>query len=335
MDNLEAWTTEWAGGVSGLAMLAFDVRSGTTARHRAVDCLRLLAEDRPETLDKLPDDTVKAEVAWLCAPSWWSLEYLARSSVEHDLVLVPPGGRLSRLAIILDHADRSASEPVPEAARDLEHCLEILLPYASKAPYAPYLADRIPKLVLASRMRGSKRDIQLHPDSAERVVQSLLLRADDVVAGRSTYDQVIGLVKPWASAVDPDSPTARALVSDSRLAKAFSTGRGSLNDVARKASHGPVLSPLDGSSKFTAAELVRAVAPALRASLASAPVPLLGIAPNVAAASPDALNQASAWAGKVYSQHQFRTRDNVGLGITAAVPVSRPASKHVDEYQKR
>jgi hypothetical protein len=84
----------------------------------------------------------------------------------------------------------------------------------------------------------------------------------------------------------------------------------------------------------TPAELVSLLAPSYYKILATAPVPPLGIPSTVPRATPE--SQASAWAGKVYSEHEFRTREGVGLGLPGGVAprASRPASRHVDEYAR-
>jgi hypothetical protein len=198
----------------------------------------------------------------------------------------------------------------------------------------PQLARRLPGLVLASRVRGSQRTLNLPSNQAGTISRALLTSASSLPDGTHAWSEAVNLVQPYLSHLSPDDPVQNRFTSTTLVSVTLpDTPDGRRLTRLSVATSGPSSSS-SVVHQATPAELVSLLAPSYYKILATAPVPPLGIPSTVPRATPESL--ASAWAGKVYSEHEFRTREGVGLGLPGGVAprASRPASRHVDEYAR-
>ena len=226
---------------------------------------------------------------------------------------------------------------------------------------ALHLARLLPRLAITSRIRGSKRMLRIPPTYARKVMKSIMEESTGVIGGESAWPAAVSLAQPYLEHLDPSDPLLTVFTPqrepdipppsfpdavDGRRLSRLSTA------ISRSSCLHPSAQQNVSSlhHQATPAELLSLIAPQLLRTLSTAPTPPIGIPSNL---NPTAESQASAWAGKVYSSHEFRDRErvgekeNTGLGIAAGlargvgVPVgggvgvgggARPASRHVDEY---
>lgn len=300
---------------------------------------------------------------------WLPLHVLSRSK-EGDLMAVEEGQGRSNLARLLDSAELYAAKEGQDGGRCLELILDILGDPPLDRVVLAHLAGVVPRLTVVSAIRnGSKRSIQLPVDYAPTIARALFLCSSEVIDSRLAFPAAQRLVQPFLPHLPPDSPYHAAFSTASQAVPSLPTaGDADSRRLSRLLS--AASSAASSASSFksspsalvhsaTPAELIQILAPSLYALLATAPVPLLDI-PTLANPTPD--SQASAWAGKVYTSNAFREREEarVGLGIKGAKigglavlsggssagglgvgngagtegqgRLSRPASRHVDDY---
>ncbi|KAK8864732.1 hypothetical protein IAR55_001988 [Kwoniella newhampshirensis] len=292
---------------------------------------------------------------------------------EEELLRVERREERSNLVRLVAVAKRSAEKMDKESTRCLSMVLSLLDPPPTSSLALNYLAKVLPPLTVMANVRGESRRLSLPLSHAQQVVTSLLSVSTEIIDGKSALSTAMSLAQPYLpqlQASDPlrlsFSPTLPTISKNSthsadtaddrrlsRLAHAVDTASQSSDAPQSSLQH--VISP---------AELLSLVAPSLVKSLSTASIPPFEITPSTSYASPAESQGASAraWAGKVYSSHEFRTRDqgpSVGLGIAGlgsghsiAVAAnlgvvmggvsasgggggSRPASRHVDEYGTR
>lgn len=223
-----------------------------------------------------------------------------------------------------------------------------------------YLARHLPLLIIKSRLKGSDRPLDI-PFKYRHEVLAALLDVPPLVDGQVTADMIAKLARPYLSSepytslFDHTTPIvkdvghlASSSDPDERALARFST---SLDDPS---------TPNGYIHSLTPSQILSVLAPDLLASLSTARDPPFGISPASTHQSSGVTASASAFAGKVYSSHEFRTRESAisnnginagapafippitptataagggGLGVNA-LRASRPASKHVDEYAR-
>ncbi|WVQ79635.1 hypothetical protein IAT38_001735 [Cryptococcus sp. DSM 104549] len=214
---------------------------------------------------------------------------------------------------------------------------------------AGYLARTLPRLVSIYNTLApspeAQRTLDLPAAYAREIVGALLQASTEVAGGKLAWDAAANLAKGYLVELDNSDPLRTAFTSTpSTVIPAFSddtSGRAIARLVsALSASHPLAPSNTTAASHPTShqhlplsSSLITLLAPQLALTLSTAPLPPFGIAPSAEYAPPEGAQGANAWAGKVYSSHEFRSRERetVGLGIQVA-GISRPASKHVDEY---
>jgi hypothetical protein len=262
-------------------------------------------------------------------------------TVGDDWLDLSPGSDLSNLARLLAmgqaYAEATAGTDDSDDSESIR-CLELVLDILERAPLVPkttpQLARRLPGLALVSRVRGSQRTLNLPPDQAGTISRALLTAASSIPDGARAWSEAVILVQPYLPHLSPDDPVRTRFTSSTFVSVTLPD----TPDGRRLARLSAAMSEPTSSSSVvhqaTPAELVSLLAPSYYKILATAPVPPLGIPSTVPRATPE--SQASAWAGKVYSEHEFRTREGVGLGLPGGVAprASRPASRHVDEYAR-
>jgi hypothetical protein len=262
-------------------------------------------------------------------------------TVGDDWLDVSPGSEVSNLTRLLAMGEACAEATTRTDEFEMSEsigCLELVLDILERAPLVPktthQLARRVPGLTLTSRVRGSQRILNLPPDQAGTISRALLTSAASIPDGARAWSEAVNLVQPYLPPLSPDDPVRNRFTSSTFVSVTLPD----TPDGRRLARLSAAMSEPTSSSSVvhqaTPAELVSLLAPSYYKILATAPVPPLGIPSTVPRATPE--SQASAWAGKVYSEHEFRTREGVGLGLPGGVAprASRPASRHVDEYAK-
>jgi hypothetical protein len=249
-----------------------------------------------------------------------------------DLLDVPERGEVSNVAALLELGKGCLSKDSDESSLTLELVLDLLQNSIVNHFTLTQLASALPRLVTVSRVRGSKRVLHIPHAYSRIIVQALLACSTDVINGRSCSKAAFDLAQPYLSHFDADDSLRRAFSPS--LSSPIAPPLPDTTDGRRLTRLAEALASSHSTSilhQATPAELVSLIAPSYFRTLSSAPLPPLGIPSSIPDYTPE--SQASAWAGKVYSEHEFRTRENVGLGIAGvAARVSRPASRHVDEY---
>ena len=254
---------------------------------------------------------------------------------EDDLLDVPSGGERTGLASLLERAESWAGADDEESKRCLGLALDILNRPSSDLIVTSHLALRLPPLAVIAHTRGVLRDLNLPPIHSRQIVKSLLEASTDIINGQPSFPAALHLATPYLPHFDPTDPLRTAFTSP-RIALTPRTplldtpdGRRLLRLSNATSDPNTDLAPTSMHHAATPSELLSILAPSLLRALSTAPIPPLGIPPAV---NDTPESQADAWAGKVYSEHEFRLRENVGLGIAVGGRGARPASRHVDEY---
>jgi hypothetical protein len=362
------WLSEWAGGLDGLldllddgispwivdiALSCLDMLSPWDAIVNHPNALpfllslpsyppqpllqRLYSQPRyalhPSLRHYLPPShplrpLVMGDLAKRRAAAWARLDLglgpllvLKEDEVDDLMVLVDGKSNIWRL---LELAESISAQT--ERREELELCLDLL----SKADNLDSVTPRIVRIFVISSMRNGIRT--LPPLRARHALTALLHLSTEVFDGKLAFDTCLELAAPFLPQLPPSDP----------LRLAF--GRAAIEypePTTRFAKELDQPSPSALLHKVTAEDILALVAPRFLAELQTAPVPSLGI-PSRSSKAID--SQASTWAGKVYTSHEFRRDREVaptGLGvnpsttqIAAPTRMSRPASKHVDEYAR-
>jgi hypothetical protein len=214
--------------------------------------------------------------------------------------------------------------------------------------WSSYLARRIPNLIVTSNIKGGSRDLNA-PEQFSRDVLMSLLGIAPLIDGTATFGTVSELASRYTSNLSPTDPLVAAFQTPPILPTPSEPVTADARQVHRfsQALHS---SPNALVHSLTPNQILEALAPDLLASLKTAREPMFGLSSsNGAPGHQD--TSASAFAGKVYSSHEFRSRPNVsanlatpagsgsepgtGLGAGNARLESRPASRHVDDYLAR
>jgi hypothetical protein len=212
------------------------------------------------------------------------------------------------------------------------------------AEWTSALVRLVTPLLVKSHIHGGSRSIDI-PLAFSREVLTALLEVPPVLNRKSTLPITSAFAQTYLAGINSSDPLARAFQprpstvdppqsSDERAISRFVQ---SLHTSTNGYTH--ILSPT---------QILTAIAPELLQSLSTAREPPFGLS-SVARSTPGQTSaSASTFAGKVYSSHDFRTRQlaaegtgaggpltghGSGLGIGLARGESRPASRHVDDYQ--
>lgn len=230
----------------------------------------------------------------------------------------------SPLALSLSLLRAQAVSTHAQAPAALATVVRLLSPLASEPETASALSRVLPEMAARAIAAGEDVTLDTPPEHARAVLATLAPLLAGEAWGKSTAPAATKLARAYSpdpafwrpAAADPGLGISGIQLSVSasgegeRLSRALDTGTG----------HG--LQP-------TAADTLAALAPELVASLGTAVQPPLGLPSTIAAG----VGNASDYAGKVYSAHEFRrerdTTSGLGLGATG---VGRKASRHVDEF---
>ena len=238
-----------------------------------------------------------------------------------DLLEIGKGRERTNLAILLEYADKWAKGVDEESKKCLELVLDIL--EASTMYSDPIACDHVarimPRLAIISKVKGSDRTLKFPESHARTVVQKLLEATTSIVDGQSCWPAAVKLAQPFVSHLDSNDPLRLAFTPSQRSEQESLSfpdtldGR-RLSRLQQALFLSLPVTPADPGNQYTSGihhqatpfDLLTLLAPRLLTSLQTAPVPPLGI-PTLLNPTPD--SHASAWAGKVYSSHEFRDRD--------------------------
>ncbi|EIW70586.1 hypothetical protein TREMEDRAFT_73513 [Tremella mesenterica DSM 1558] len=246
-------------------------------------------------------------------------------------------GEKSRYMLLLEKARSWAAEESKGVKRSLELALDILTLPTEREIFS-LQAEQLAKLVVISRCRGSSRTLSLPTRHARNIVKSLLEISTQVISNTLAFPHCIALVKPYLSYLTLDDPLV-TIWKHTHTRTSSPSSHGETPEERRLYRLSRSISSLESDAlvhSVTTEEMMSLMTPCFLADLRMARVPPLGISSTTPAVNPGAGKEsqiqtgstsASAWAGKVYSSHQFRNRDLAPQGT-----MSRPASRHVDEY---
>jgi hypothetical protein len=205
------------------------------------------------------------------------------------------------------------------------------------------LARRIAPLLVKSHVLAGTQAIDI-PLSYSREVVTALMQCPPIIAGKLTLSIATSLAQPYLQELHPSAPLRSAF--QPKPPPSFPTETPAERELSRFADS--LLSPNNGyTHSLRPSQLLSVLAPELLHSLSTARQPPFGLAPVVGVSQSQNSASASAFAGKVYSSHDFRSRavagegpsgpiiGGAGLGISGNRGESRPASRHVDAYLAR
>ncbi|KAL0245449.1 hypothetical protein I308_104575 [Cryptococcus tetragattii IND107] len=324
----------------------------------------LLLTDNPFTPLLQPGTSARHAAAWqhlsLGKAALTCLVNTGVSVMEYDLMRVEKGEEKSNLARLLDMGEKFAQEGDAEGLNMVLNLLDSAeLEIVDSTVAQEYLARTIPRLsviaIALSRNGSGKgndtiRSLKVGEKYARLVVNALLLCSTEIIDGKLAFPIARNLAEPYLpflESSDPlriafhashPSPTTDVLSDADPAARALARLSHAISSSSPSTSSSLAINPLirpsfsASSSSIThvlpPSTLLSFLAPQLTSTLSTAISPPFGIQPAATYASPE-LQGANAWAGKVYTSHEFRSRELVGLGIG---PGGRAASKHVDEY---
>lgn len=230
----------------------------------------------------------------------------------------------SPLALALSLLRVQSRSTHPHAPAALATVVRLLSPLATNPETAGALSRVLPEMAVRAITGGEDVTLATPPEHARAVLSTLAPLLAGEAWGKSTAPAAARL----AQAYSPDPAFWTPAAADPGLGisgiqlSVSASGEGERLSRALDAGVGHGLKP-------TAADTLTALAPELVASLGTAVQPPLGLPSTIAAG----VGNASDYAGKVYSAHEFRrerdTASGLGLGATG---VGRKASRHVDEF---
>lgn len=283
---------------------------------------------------------------------------------------VPIEGRVidkSKVVLLVEAAERFIKTDRPLL---LDKVLDLLDSPPRDTVAESYLARRLPRLIMYSRRQGSQRILPEFTLAYPRVVIEGILQSTAEIRSEVSISEARLLAQPFIARLYPSDPLATAFTSSPKTPPTSIPDQ--ITDPTAR-SHSRFLSHLDDPRPsalvhtLSPSDLINLLAPDLHSTLASARVPPLGIPPRRTARFGA---QASDYAGKVYTSHEFRNREKDIQGSVAVSPVpmgglvvpsplgvpgmsgggpsmtltlgggigmaggrmSRPASRHVDDY---
>lgn len=286
----------------------------------------------------------RRQAAWTSLPAKGSLVILQNLGPGDWETEVAGNAGLSRLAKMIQ-----VLQAWQGSWSDYEATLDIIHTAVddSNEQRIRYLASKLPGLIVKSRLHGSRRVIPIPTEYAEMVL-SALLAIPPTIDGIPSFAAVAQLADPYL----PFEPFTNVFTTPPRQAIPHTEPLADPEERPLDRFARSLDGPLNGfAHSLTPAQLVSVLAPQLLVSLSTAAQPPLGISPSAPMMQNGSSASASAFAGKVYSSHEFRTREPAhpagpvaggvaalvgessggGLGVGTA-RASRPASKHVDAF---
>ena len=381
-----SWISDWAGGVPNLVQMLVGGVS-PDKREKAMDCLELLAEVDPTINDQiiqhptaisylrahdsaprpllqnlyndpryafhpnlrnlLPyghcykalvegSEKSRRNAAWALIPDEGAFTVLQELGMG-DLTKRDESSGSSRLGKLLD-----VLEGWEGSKGGFNVGMGVLLSGIG-SDWTAYLARRVAPLFVRSRVFGDNDPVDI-PLTYSREVVTALIQLSPTIAGEPTLSIATSLAQPYLQELHPSDPLRTAF--QPTAPPTFPRGTPIEREVSRFADS--LQSPINAyTHSLTPSQLLSVLAPELLHSLSTARQPPFGIAPSVGVSQNQSSASASAFAGKVYSSHDFRSRalagegpsgpmiGGAGLGISGSRGESRPASRHVDAYLAR
>ena len=379
-----SWISNWAGGVDGLVHM-LDKGISLVKRGKAMECLELLCEVDPTVLDevikqptavsyllslgstpsllhslmdkkkytlhpnlrdRLPNGhryqalvggnvVSRRNAAWSLLPDETAFDFLKDLDIRELTMKDKSSGSslFGRLLGVLEVWDGT------EIGYDLG--LDTLLG-AIDSRWSTSLVRRVTPLIVGSCLHGSRRAIGV-PLSYSRDVVTALIQTPPTIDDKPTLSVAAELAQPHLADLHPTDTLRSAFHSTRPLP--HSKGTPKQREISRFSES--LQSPENGyTHSLTPTQLLSVLAPELLQSLSTARQPRFGIAPVIGTLQNLNFASASTFAGKVYTSHDFRTRQavgeqvsgamigNAGLGMSGTRGESRPASRHVDEYTR-
>lgn len=192
-----------------------------------------------------------------------------------------------------------------------------------------YMARKLPPLLVAAHTRASLTSLTAGSDAvlpfprgstnAHEVLRALLVSSTQSTCGSFNMPLARKLAQPYLAALDPADPLVTAFTqpappNDLDLPTTTAEERHILRFATHLSSPVPATNGIQHA--LTPGEILSVLAPSLLAQLANAPVPLFGIQSSVPESNlsgltssfPQSTTSASAYGGKVYTSHEFRSR---------------------------
>ncbi|WWC62272.1 uncharacterized protein I303_104868 [Kwoniella dejecticola CBS 10117] len=336
--------------------------------------LPLLPPEHPLKILDQPSSSERHLQAWKNLPLGLGPLLVLRDAGEEELLRVEEGEERSNVTRL---ADLAFAE---EGGKAIDAALDILnRPFTDKRLNV-YLAKHLPRLLVSQAIDGeNQRDLAIPLGCSEEVIRLLVSLRGEVISGRSARNICGKLASRYLEGLEEDHPLKRVFISTSCSSSLHSTSTSARIQVQAQVqpdSNGDVrrlnrlstavdksLADLDSAThtglsslvhSVTPSELIQMISPDLFTSLSTARVPPFGIPPS---AQTDLEQGTKSFAGKVYSQHEFRKDREPsaalglgignlpggvggvnmgmgmgGLGVGSLGGGGRAASRHVDSY---
>jgi hypothetical protein len=381
-----SWISDWAGGVPNLVQMLVGGVS-PDKREKAMDCLQLLAEVDPTINDQIirhptaisylraHDSAPRPLLQNLCDDPRYALHPNLRDLLPygHRYKALVEGSEASRRdaawALIPDEGaflvlqelgigDWTKREDSSGLSR-LGKLFDILEGWEGTkegfnvglglllngigSDWSSSLVRWITPLLVKSRVFGGNHAIGI-PLTYSREVITALIQCPPIISDKPFLPIATSLAPPNLPQLHPSDPLRNAF--QLTPPPSFPTETPAERELSRFADS--LRSPNNGyTHSLTPSQLLSVLAPELLHSLSTARQPPFGLAPVAGISQSQNSASASAFAGKVYSSHDFRSRavigegpsgpiiGGAGLGISGNRGESRPASRHVDAYLAR
>lgn len=274
-----------------------------------------LLQTRKDAWARLPDDLSALNTLYTTGPG--------------DLIRTEKSQTRSNHARLLSLAETLSAETDLTSRRYFELSLNLLVEaVAGDGAITRATIPRLTRMIVVSRIRTGEpgRTLPYPLELARPVLRTLVDLSTELIDGRVAFPVTQTLAEPYLSQLDPSDPLVQIFTSTTTPPPPTDSTPSNL----------VVLSgALEGDQPFrtTPTDLLALIAPQLLTSLQTAPSPPFGIPSTYI---PSRLESgAGSFAGKVYSQHEFRNRESVmPSGLGAGRGVSRPASRHVDDWAR-
>ncbi|WWC69829.1 uncharacterized protein I206_103772 [Kwoniella pini CBS 10737] len=324
--------------------------------------LPLLPSNHPLQILDQPSKSEQHLQAWKNLSLGLGPLMILSNADQEELLRIEDGEEKSNVVRLIELSNDELGRTHLE--KNIEAILDILNhPFKDKSLNI-YLSKYLPKLIVCSNMKGSKRELAIPSEYSEDVIRSLSAIRGEIIDGNSTKRICDQLALKYLKHLDNDHPLKRVFVANSFQTSPTHFGVGNNADIRRlnRLSNALDKSILGKDFEFsslihqiTPSELISIISPELYSSLSTSRKPPFNVIPSVQI---DLEQGTKSFAGKVYNQHEFRQdRDSPlsstglgisgmsGLGVGVGVGINtgglgigslggsgRAASRHVDSY---
>ncbi|WVQ77842.1 hypothetical protein IAR50_007539 [Cryptococcus sp. DSM 104548] len=263
---------------------------------------------------------------------------------EEDLLRVEMSEQRSNCSRLVDLGERFATEENSEG-------LGLVLDVFDKATVQDallwrYLARVVPRWTTITNVLSPERlrSLSIPAEYTRQIIASLLLASSEVFGKKLAFLEAKRLAEPYLAPLSPSDPLRTSFSLSTALPSTPDISSSAVSNFLHFLSKPPL--PPSQSSKISSLPLptlFTLLAPHLAQSLSTAMSPPFSIPPaygRVEGQEGPGAN-ASAWGGKMYNSHEFRSREmfsggGLGLGGSGGGVLAvggRAASKHVDQYE--